>query len=76
MKKINTFNEKKIDNDLKKVISLLSETNFNVLLFLKRIDKKLNNKKKNLLELMLKMKFIILGQLVSLKLNLIKRFLI
>lgn len=46
MKKINTFNEKKIDNDLKKVISLLSETNFNVLLFLKRIDKKLNNKKK------------------------------
>ena len=47
MKKINTFNEKKIDNDLKKVISLLSETNFDVLLFLNRIDKKLNSNKKN-----------------------------
>ena len=46
MKKINTFNEKKIDSDLKKVISLLSETNFDVLLFLKRIDKKLNSNKK------------------------------
>ena len=46
MKKNNKFNEEKIDNDLKKVVSLLSETNFDVLLFLKRIDKKLNSKKK------------------------------
>ena len=45
MKKNNKFNEKKIDNDIKRVISLLSETNFDVSLFLKRIDKKLNSKK-------------------------------
>ena len=46
MKKNNKFNEKKIDSDVNKLISLLSETNFDVLLFLKRIDKKLNSKKK------------------------------
>ena len=46
MKKNNKFNERKIDKDIKKVISLLSETNFDISLFLKKIDKKLNSKKK------------------------------
>jgi hypothetical protein len=48
MKKDNKFNKKKIDNDLEKVISLLSETNFDVTLFLKRIDEKLNSNKKKI----------------------------
>jgi hypothetical protein len=46
MKKNIRFDKKKIGNDLEKVISLLSETNFNVTLFLKRIDEKLNSNKK------------------------------